>query len=127
MPLVGERKRQWNRDYYRRDHAAESARSIKKRKDRIAMTKRFLRDYLASHPCVDCGEADSVVLEFDHREPALKLFSMAEARRGKLSLAMVMVEVGKCDVRCANCHRRRTARQIEAGEIIPGQGVKRAA
>jgi len=72
--------------------------------------RREVMAYLASHPCVDCGNADPIVLEFDNREPGQKL--------KEVSLLMisrrwphVLHEIEKCDVRCVNCHRRRTATQ----------------
>lgn len=70
---------------------------------------RRLHDYLAAHPCVDCGAADPIVLEFDHvrgdkRAPISHLLNRAWPN--------VADEIGKCDVRCANCHRRRTASQF---------------
>ena len=63
--------------------------------------------YLQEHPCVVCGESDPVVLEFDHRDPALKEFSVKSNRAFGMALRNVLAEVAKCDVRCANCHRRR--------------------
>jgi hypothetical protein len=48
------------------------------------------------------------VLDFDHRGD--KAFAIGEAityRRWETILA----EIAKCDVVCANCHRRRTARR----------------
>jgi hypothetical protein len=70
---------------------------------------------LATHPCVDCGESDPVVLEFDHRDPAAKSFSIGDALGKTWQWEKIAAEIAKCDVRCANCHRRRTARQREEG------------
>jgi hypothetical protein len=65
-------------------------------------------DYLLAHPCVDCGEADPIVLEFDHRED--KRAAIVDLMRSHASWTDVLAEIQKCDVRCANCHRRKTAR-----------------
>ncbi len=66
----------------------------------------MLVEYLRTHPCVDCGEDDVLVLEFDHLED--KLFSIARGFRDR-PLQALLDEMAKCEVVCANCHRRRTA------------------
>jgi hypothetical protein len=68
--------------------------------------------YLTKHPCVDCGEKDIVVLDFDHNEPAKKTLSIAVMRRRKFPWNKISIEISKCSVRCSNCHRRRTAKQF---------------
>ncbi len=69
----------------------------------------FLDAYLAEHPCVDCGEADIVVLEFDHVRGTKKR-ALSVLVKHASSLDVLRAEIAKCDVRCANCHRRQTAR-----------------
>lgn len=69
-------------------------------------------EHLAANPCVDCGESDPVVLEFDHRDPSEKKFNISEGVWCGFSLTKLLDEIGKCDVRCANCHRRKTAVQF---------------
>lgn len=64
--------------------------------------------YKQAHPCVDCGEADPEVLDFDHVRGE-KLVDVCHARRRKLSV--LWAEIQKCEVVCANCHRRRTRRR----------------
>jgi hypothetical protein len=70
---------------------------------------KFLLEYLSSHPCVDCGESDPIVLDFDHvrGEKKVDVSSMSS-----YCLASVQEEMSKCEVRCANCHRRKTAKQF---------------
>jgi hypothetical protein len=63
---------------------------------------------LLAHPCVDCGESDPLVLEFDHRED--KRAQIVDLMRNHAQWSDVLKEIEKCDVRCANCHRRRTAK-----------------
>lgn len=68
--------------------------------------------YLLKNPCIDCGLRDPLCLDFDHRDPSLKDLNVSAMVGGGYSLARIMTEVAKCDVRCANCHRRRTAAQF---------------
>ena len=70
---------------------------------------QFMMNYLKAHPCIDCGETDPVVLEFDHRGE--KSYNVSEMHT--YSLKRLEEEVAKCDVRCANCHRRKTAKEFD--------------
>lgn len=71
--------------------------------------KTFIFDYLDTHPCVDCGEDDPVVLEFDHVDPKQKLYNVVSMAHNCYSLERIKAEVAKCVIRCANCHRRKSA------------------
>jgi hypothetical protein len=81
-----------------------------------------LWESLENPQCKDCGEKDQVVLEFDHKNPEEKSDSIAKMIANNRPLAIILIEVAKCDIRCANCHRRRTAIQYhwfeEPSDII---------
>ena len=58
--------------------------------------------------CADCGKKYAYyVMDFDHRDPEVKTLGVSALLK-ESSRAMVMDEIKKCDVVCANCHRERT-------------------
>lgn len=61
--------------------------------------------------CMDCGEKNPVVLEFDHRDPTEKVKDIAKLIHSG-SVTRLKEELAKCDVVCANCHRKRTAKMF---------------
>jgi hypothetical protein len=67
---------------------------------------------LAKARCVDCDLADTLVLEFDHVGEKRKAV-MALAWQ-EYSLATLEREIAQCEVRCCNCHRRRTLERMNA-------------
>jgi hypothetical protein len=101
----------WNRAHYERNRATYIANARRNTAVYIAENLRRLIEYLLCHPCVDCGETDLVVLEFDHRDRSTKRMPVGEMLRD-YAWAQIALEIEKCDVRCANDHRRRTARQL---------------
>lgn len=61
-------------------------------------------------PCLDCGRRfPSYVMDLDHRDPAIKSFTVSQSKTIKVS--RILTEIQKCDVVCANCHRERTHTQ----------------
>jgi len=73
----------------------------------------FLFKHLSKNPCVDCGETDLTVLEFDHKGSVPKLKAVSQLKRAQMPLFKIQEEIDKCEVRCANCHRRKTAKQFK--------------
>ena len=67
-----------------------------------------LFEYLLVHPCVDCGESDPIVLDFDHVRGDKKFCVSAGVEK---SWETVEKEIAKCEIRCSNCHRRKTAKE----------------
>ena len=99
---------QYHRDHYlaNRQRYVDQARA---RKQALALERtKYLLEYFRTHPCVDCGEHDAVVLEFDHLRE--KSFDVAQSLPYR-SWRSILDEIAKCEVVCANCHRRRTARR----------------
>jgi transposase-like protein len=90
---------------------------------RIRSLQAHVLEYLRGHPCVDCGESDPVVLEFDHiRE---KTASIATLVGAGVPLAVLEAEMARCEVVCVNCHRRRTARRGRWRRSDPAEQAKR--
>jgi len=71
----------------------------------------FVFCFLARHPCVDCGEGDFRVLDFDHIDPNDKseIGGVAQLLWRNCSLKRIKAEIEKCEIVCSNCHRIRTA------------------
>lgn len=95
------------------------------RRDSVNRTKddnaRKIYEYLLNHPCVDCGETDPIVLEFDHQRDKLKGVGYLSARGHKWD--RILAEIEKCEVRCANCHKRRTAKQFNYRRAVLVKGL----
>jgi hypothetical protein len=74
---------------------------------RLASAKPAIHRRLpASAACVDCGERDPVVLDFDHVGAKRDLVVQLAYREH--SIASIEREIAECQIRCANCHRRST-------------------
>jgi hypothetical protein len=99
---------EYHREHYRANKQRYIDAAARRKKALLQERFIFLMAYFRDHPCVDCGEGDPIVLEFDHLRD--KKFSISEGIQGR-RWQDVLDEIAKCDVVCANCHRRRTAKR----------------
>lgn len=100
-----------SRKYYGKNKDKEKKRTTSRRKSKQNEARAYLLDYLQSHPCIDCGEANILTLEFDHIDSSTKIDNVSNmVIQGRL-LKDIKCEVNKCEVRCANCHKIKTAQQ----------------
>jgi len=58
--------------------------------------------------CAECGERDPRCLDFHHLDPTTKSFSIANGVSKGLPVHLIIREINKCAVLCANCHRKET-------------------
>ena len=105
MPVrSSESQRPYNVRYYATHRQAE----LDRVKTRQEATLAFLRG-LRQVPCDDCrGVFPPHMMDFDHRDPSKKLFTLAGGHALLMSRDKLIAEVEKCDVVCANCHALRT-------------------
>jgi hypothetical protein len=87
---------------------ATTERSIRYR-DR---NRQYVFDLLVKSKCKDCGAVNPVVLQFDHVRGE-KAYDVSTLCRSSLSLDKLKEEISKCEIRCANCHLLKTAKQFK--------------
>jgi 5-methylcytosine-specific restriction endonuclease McrA len=73
---------------------------------RVERNLRYVASVLDVSSCTDCGETQASLLEFDHVGP--KRDSVVQLAFTEYSIRAIEEEIARCEVRCANCHRRRT-------------------
>jgi hypothetical protein len=105
-----------------RKHYARNPQYRAATKERAAKRKRenkiLIYQYLLKHSCIDCGEQDVIVLDFDHRDESSKVAGVSELARKCVRWEVIKAEIDKCDVRCSNCHRKRTAAQFGGYSLL---------
>lgn len=92
-------------DYYERNKEKELAYKWNRQVTKREEARQYVTSYLESHPCVDCGEYDYMVLTFDHVRGRKKMDISQMVNQG-YSLKAIQKEINKCEVRCANCHMK---------------------
>lgn len=66
--------------------------------------------------CTDCGyRLHPAALHFDHLPGTIKYKNIAQMT-SNTSLKVLMAEIAKCEVVCANCHAIRTAKRRNGGD-----------
>lgn len=81
---------------------------VKEEQARYTARKRMIITGAKNVPCMDCGiRYPSYVMDFDHRDPSTKRFSIGR-QVASYGIDALRAEIAKCDVVCANCHRIRT-------------------
>jgi hypothetical protein len=100
------------RNHYVKNAAAYNERRLLSSRRYRSRNRAYLIEYLRTHSCVDCGESDPVVLDFDHIDPASKEDEVSNLARRAYGLDRLKLEISRCTVRCACCHRRRTAKEF---------------
>jgi hypothetical protein len=93
--------------YYSESRARHRSRNNALKTQRVQEAQRLVLEHLRDRSCADCEEHDPIVLEFDHVGEKRAEVSVL-VRRGVRASAL-RLELDRCDVVCANCHRRRTA------------------
>jgi len=96
--------RESSRRYYERNREHHVAVIRARTRAQQAASIAFVSAHLLAHPCVDCGESDIRVLDFDHRPRAEKRDEVMRLVRNGHSITVIASEIDKCDVRCRNCH-----------------------
>lgn len=96
--------------HYLKNHYLRNKNYYKNKRKEYS-NKRLIEfyEFLKTKQCVDCGNKDIRVLEFDHVSD--KNFNIAE-KINNTPLTTLMNEINKCDIVCANCHRIRTCAQF---------------
>lgn len=93
--------------HYEANKEKIKARSKKKNIENRKRNKSYIQFVKSLSSCVDCGEDNPLVLEFDHVRGEKKS-NVSDMGNQSYSLKTIQKEIDKCEVRCANCHRIAT-------------------
>lgn len=91
------------------------SRQLNYQKDR----RRNLADWVDTFknvPCADCGqEFPPYCMDFDHLPEHEKLAQIPQLVSRRATKQQILSEIEKCEVVCANCHRKRTVARGQWG------------
>lgn len=120
-PKCGETKpaREFYRNQNRKSRRVHNCRKCENAASRRRYQSRldFIREYKLERGCADCGyKGHPAALEFDHLPQFEKKYTISQiTARMAIPHEVVLEEIAKCEVVCANCHRVRTYARGEHG------------
>lgn len=95
--LTTKKPKQTKRERTEKNVACQRTRSIERK-------LKFIK--ILGGCCSKCGyNKNWAVLEFHHRNPNQKEIQLSLERIGHIAEKKLLLEVKKCDLLCANCHR----------------------
>lgn len=94
--------RAYRRKWYRENREHAIAKVVERKK----VIDTWWLEYKAKLSCIRCGENHPGCIDFHHRDPARKEATVSAMVQRAWSKVRILAEIEKCDVLCANCHRK---------------------
>lgn len=104
--MYTEAQKAYHREWYAKQSIERKMRKIELQKQRRHETREWLKTIKESLGCKRCSENHIACLDFHHSDANEKEFSLGEAIRRGYSKETIQREMDKCEVLCANCHRK---------------------
>lgn len=105
-----------SKKYGKQHYLENKSKYVERAKDfnriQIINNRQKMIDYLNGKKCKDCGNSDIRVLEFDHKKNVDKSNNIGNMLY-RNCWTTILKEIGKCEIRCANCHRIKTTIQFD--------------
>jgi hypothetical protein len=99
--------------HYEANKSKIKQRSKKRNRKQRNANKAYVDKIKVESSCVDCGEGNPLVLDFDHVKGE-KVGDISSMVYQSYCVESIQKEIDKCEVRCSNCHRVATHnRRIE--------------
>tara|TARA_R110000751_G_scaffold140401_1_gene244084 strand:- start:216 stop:587 length:372 start_codon:yes stop_codon:yes gene_type:complete len=90
--------------HYQKNKDKIKARSYERNKIQRVRNRDFVKSIKEISECIDCGENNPLVLDFDHVRGD-KVLAISDMVNRAYGINSISEEMEKCEVRCANCHR----------------------
>ena len=101
-----EYNRQYHKKWYRKNREKVLVRMKRYNQERRKIIETWYGEYKETLSCEFCGESAKECLDFHHKDPTNKKFSVAYYSRLGVAIETLKQEIDKCTVLCANCHRK---------------------
>jgi hypothetical protein len=99
-------RREYNKGRWGRMTNKQRRKNYDTRLQRMYAQRSAIATIKIESGCIDCGyNQNPIALDFDHT--GKKLFNINTARASR-SFTVLLDEIDKCEIRCANCHRIKT-------------------
>jgi hypothetical protein len=96
--------------WYYKNHEENRVKFNQTRQNLVISLQEKMIEYLTGKCCIDCGESNIITLDFDHINPEEKQHNIGNMIHSCFSWEKICEEINKCEIRCANCHRIKTAK-----------------
>lgn len=109
-PTCRECHKSFRKNWYEGDAKQRHLQNVRERKQEARnVAREFVYTYLMTHPCEECRESDPRVLEFHH--VGGKDMAVSAMVSGGYPISTIQVEINRCRVLCASCHRKITVEE----------------
>jgi len=95
-----------NKEYQKKHYLENRDAYIKRKIDRRLAIREWFSEFKSVLKCEICGEDHPSTFDFHHIDPSIKEMTVSKAVYEGYSISKIKKEIEKCQVFCANCHRK---------------------
>lgn len=113
MPFKNkETQKKYNKEYHKKYYELNKQYYFDKARQHQVRKREWFQNLKKNLKCIKCGEKTPICLDFHHRDSSQKLRCVTKMVMDSCSKERILAEIEKCDVLCANCHRKLGTKQF---------------